>query len=132
MADFTRRSVLRGSLGLAAAGTLARPYIANAAASTAEVWFAQGFAKEEDASLKKLVAEYAARPIMTGGKAVIGGLIIAITAITAATIVGRGTAGRQAISPMAATITGDKPGQARRPRVRSRLRPGGRFRTSAL
>jgi hypothetical protein len=32
MANFTRRSVLRGSLGLAAAGTLARPYIANAAA----------------------------------------------------------------------------------------------------
>src|SRR5467141_2205383 len=58
MANFTRRSVLRGSLGLAAAGTLARPYIANAAASTAEVWFAQGFAKEEDASLKKMVADY--------------------------------------------------------------------------
>src|SRR5258707_12948015 len=58
MANFTRRSVLRGSLGLAAAGTLARPYIANAAASTAEVWFAQGFAKEEDTSLKKMVADY--------------------------------------------------------------------------
>src|SRR5258708_6378962 len=58
MANFTRRSVLRGSLGLAAAGTLARPYIANAAASTAEAWFAQGFAKEEDASLKKMVADY--------------------------------------------------------------------------
>jgi len=85
--------------------------------TTAEMWWAQGFAKEEDASLKKLVAEYAARPIMTGGKAVIGGLIIAITAITAATIVGRGTAGRQAISPMAATITGDKPGQVRPPQV---------------
>jgi hypothetical protein len=41
--------------------------------TTAEMWWAQGFAKEEDASLKKLVAEYAARPIMTGGKAVIGG-----------------------------------------------------------
>src|SRR5258707_3497387 len=58
MANFTRRSVLRGSLGLAAAGTLARPYIANAAASTAEVWFAQGFAKQEDSSLKKMVADY--------------------------------------------------------------------------
>ncbi len=38
MVNFTRRSVLRGSLGLAAAGTVARPYIANAAASTAEVF----------------------------------------------------------------------------------------------
>jgi hypothetical protein len=37
MANFTRRSVLRGSLGLAAAGTLARPYIANAAATTASM-----------------------------------------------------------------------------------------------
>ena len=33
MAQFTRRSVLRGSLGVAAAGVLARPYIANAAAT---------------------------------------------------------------------------------------------------
>jgi hypothetical protein len=42
MANFTRRSVLRGSLGLAAAGTLARPYIANAAATTAKVWWNRG------------------------------------------------------------------------------------------
>src|SRR6266478_7962926 len=58
MANFTRRSVLRGSLGLAAAGTLARPYIANAAATTAEVWWAQGFVPEEDVAIKKLVADY--------------------------------------------------------------------------
>jgi multiple sugar transport system substrate-binding protein len=58
MANLTRRSVLRSSLGLAAAGVLTRPYIANAQAKTAEVWFAQGFAKEEDVSLKKLVADY--------------------------------------------------------------------------
>src|SRR5882672_11408196 len=58
MANFTRRSVLRGSAGLAAAGVLARPYIANAQATTAEAWFAQGFAKEEDASLKRMVADY--------------------------------------------------------------------------
>src|SRR6266478_1637630 len=56
MANFTRRSVLRGSLGLAAAGTLARPYIANAAATTAEVWWAQGFVQEEDVSIKKIVS----------------------------------------------------------------------------
>jgi multiple sugar transport system substrate-binding protein len=54
----TRRSVIRGSLGLVAAGAVVRPHIANAAATTAEMWWAQGFAKEEDASLKQLVAEY--------------------------------------------------------------------------
>ncbi len=58
MAMLTRRSVVRGSLGFAAAGLLARPYIANAQAKTAEAWFAQGFAEEEDIALKKLVAEY--------------------------------------------------------------------------
>jgi multiple sugar transport system substrate-binding protein len=58
MTILTRRSMLRASVGFAAAGTLARPHIANAAATTAEVWFAQGFAKEEDASLKKMVADY--------------------------------------------------------------------------
>jgi multiple sugar transport system substrate-binding protein len=58
MANFTRRSVLRGSLGLAAAGTLARPYIANAATTTAEVWWPQGFVPEEDAAIKKAVADY--------------------------------------------------------------------------
>jgi multiple sugar transport system substrate-binding protein len=58
MGNLTRRSVLRGSLGLAAAGTLARPYIANAAATTATVWWAQGFAQEEDISVKKIFADY--------------------------------------------------------------------------
>src|SRR6516225_9346038 len=53
-----RRSVLRGSLGLAAAGALARPYVANAAATTAEVWWTQGFAQEEDVAFKKLIADY--------------------------------------------------------------------------
>jgi hypothetical protein len=45
MTILTRRSVLRGSVGLAAAGALARPFIANAAATTAEMWWIQGFAK---------------------------------------------------------------------------------------
>ncbi len=58
MANLTRRSMLRGSLGVAAAGTLARPYIANAAAVTATVWWTQGFAEEEDISFKKIVADY--------------------------------------------------------------------------
>jgi len=58
MTTLTRRSMLHSSLGLAAAGALARPYIANAAATTAEVWFSQGFAKEEDTSFIKMVTEY--------------------------------------------------------------------------
>ncbi len=58
MTTFTRRSILRGSVGLAAAGTLARPFIANAAATTAEIWWPQGFVPEEDVAIKKNVADY--------------------------------------------------------------------------
>ena len=58
MARLTRRSVINGSIGLVAAGTLARPYIANAQAKTAEVWWAQGFVPEEDMAIKKIVADY--------------------------------------------------------------------------
>jgi multiple sugar transport system substrate-binding protein len=58
MTKLSRRSVLRNSLALAAAGVLARPYIANAAAGTAEVWWTQGFIPEEDESIKKIVADY--------------------------------------------------------------------------
>ena len=58
MGVVSRRSVLRGSLGLVAAGTLARPHIANAAAKTATVWWTQGFVPEEDAAFRKVVADY--------------------------------------------------------------------------
>ena len=58
MTQPTRRSVIRGSLGLVAAGTVARPYISNAAAKTATVWPVQGFAEEEDVSIKKIFADY--------------------------------------------------------------------------
>src|SRR6202011_1328787 len=58
MTSLSRRSLLRSSLALTAAGGLVRPYIANAAATTAEVWWAQGFAQEEDVSFKKTVADY--------------------------------------------------------------------------
>src|SRR5215471_844779 len=54
----SRRSVLRGSLAAAASGALARPYIANAAATTATVWWVQGFAQEEDVAFKQIVADY--------------------------------------------------------------------------
>ncbi len=58
MRSTSRRSVLRGSLAFAAAGTLARPYIANAAATTANVWWTQGFVREEDQAFKRIVDEY--------------------------------------------------------------------------
>jgi hypothetical protein len=58
MGKLSRRSVLRSSLALAAAGVVGRPYIANAAATTATVWWTQGFAEEEDISFKKIVADY--------------------------------------------------------------------------
>ena len=58
MAILTRRSVLRASLGIATAAVSARPHIANAAATTATVWWTQGFAQEEDISFKKIVADY--------------------------------------------------------------------------
>src|SRR4030081_472002 len=58
MTTLSRRSVLRGSAALAAVGGLAPPYIADAAATTATVWWIQGFAQEEDISFKKIVADY--------------------------------------------------------------------------
>lgn len=58
MTQLTRRSLLRNSVGLAAATALARPHIANAAAVTGTVWFAQGFIPSEDAALRTMVADY--------------------------------------------------------------------------
>jgi multiple sugar transport system substrate-binding protein len=58
MSRLSRRVLLRGSVGLAAAGTLGRPFVANAQAKTIHVWWTQGFVREEDASLKNMVAEY--------------------------------------------------------------------------
>jgi multiple sugar transport system substrate-binding protein len=58
MGKLRRREVLRASVQLAAAGTLARPYIANAAATTATVWWIQGFVQEEDVAIRDIIAEY--------------------------------------------------------------------------
>src|SRR6202521_1671351 len=58
MRSVTRRSLIRSSAGLVAAGALVRPYIANAAATTATVWGVQGFAEEEDIAFKQIVADY--------------------------------------------------------------------------
>src|SRR5215468_2984787 len=58
MPIMSRRSVLRTSLGAIAAARVARPYIAHAAATSATVWWVQGFAEEEDVSFRKVVADY--------------------------------------------------------------------------
>jgi len=58
MAGMTRRSLINSSIGLAAGATLARPYIANAQAKTATIWWIQGFAHEEDISFKAMVENY--------------------------------------------------------------------------
>src|SRR6516162_3737815 len=58
MAILTRRSLLRGSAGFLAAGTFARAHVANSAATTATVWWVQGFAPEEDVAIKKIFADY--------------------------------------------------------------------------
>jgi multiple sugar transport system substrate-binding protein len=50
--------MLRGSLAAAATIPLGFPYVAKAAATTASVWFAQGFVQDEDVSLRKAVSEY--------------------------------------------------------------------------
>jgi len=50
--------LIQSSVGALAAGTLARPYVARAQAKTAEAWWIQGFAQEEDIAFKKVVADY--------------------------------------------------------------------------
>ena len=54
----SRRSVLGGALSVAAAGSLARPYIANAQAKTAVYWAGQGFIPQEDAAMRKVCEDY--------------------------------------------------------------------------
>jgi multiple sugar transport system substrate-binding protein len=54
----SRRSVLGGALGVAAAGGLARPYIGNAQAKTAVYWAGQGFIPQEDAAMRQVCEDY--------------------------------------------------------------------------
>src|ERR1700744_3193488 len=58
LVNLSRRSVIGGTIGLAAAGTLARPYIANAQAKTAVCWINQGFVKQEDDAMNKTCQDY--------------------------------------------------------------------------
>jgi multiple sugar transport system substrate-binding protein len=56
--DMSRRSAIRGSLGLLATGIMARPHIAKAVASTCIVWRDQGFVPEEDSAFRATTAAY--------------------------------------------------------------------------
>jgi multiple sugar transport system substrate-binding protein len=58
MTSMSRRSALLRTAGLAAAGCLARPSIANAADTAATVWQVQGFVPQEDEAFRKTVADY--------------------------------------------------------------------------
>src|SRR6516162_9576793 len=57
MGSMSRRSVIRGSVG-AAAAALARPYIANAQAKMAVCWIGQGFVQQEDVAMKQVCDDY--------------------------------------------------------------------------
>ena len=58
MIKSTRRSILRGALGLVATGTLSAPHVARAQAKTATAWWVQGFAHEEDIAFENLISGY--------------------------------------------------------------------------
>ena len=58
MSKLSRRTLIRSSLSLAAAGAIGRPYVANAQAKTATAWWNQGFVPEEDSSFRTMVADY--------------------------------------------------------------------------
>ena len=52
MGNLSRRKLFATTVGLAATGALARPYIANAQAKTAVMWMNQGFIPQEDEAFK--------------------------------------------------------------------------------
>jgi multiple sugar transport system substrate-binding protein len=58
MRKLSRRTVIGSSLSIAAIGTIARPFVANAQAKTATAWWNQGFVPEEDASFRAMVADF--------------------------------------------------------------------------
>ena len=58
MTPMSWRSFIGIPVGLLAASPLARPYIANAVATTATVWINQGFVPAEDEAFRKTAADY--------------------------------------------------------------------------
>ena len=126
MAPFTRRSLLQGSAGLAVAGTLARPYIANAQAKTMTLWFAQGFVEDEDIALRKAVAEYEKA---SGNKVELSIMPFApmrqkiVTAITSGVVPDVTQNNPGEILQLYAWINGSKPRTSSRRRGRNSVKP---------
>jgi multiple sugar transport system substrate-binding protein len=58
MGNLSRRKVLTSTASLAIAGTLSRPYIANAQNKTAVCWLNQGFLPQEDAAMRQVAEDY--------------------------------------------------------------------------
>src|SRR5580698_4083363 len=58
MAGMSRRKMFASTVGLAATGALAKPYIANAQAKTAVCWLNQGFIPQEDAAMRQVCEDY--------------------------------------------------------------------------
>ena len=58
MSNMSRRKLFASTVGLAATGALARPYIANAQAKTAVCWLNQGFIPQEDEAMRKVAEDY--------------------------------------------------------------------------
>src|SRR5215469_15140510 len=58
MASLRRRTVIRSALAAVTTAGLGRPFIANAAASTAIVWRDQGFVPEEDEAFRTTIADF--------------------------------------------------------------------------
>src|SRR5262249_4482473 len=56
MSKLSRRSVLRGTIDLAADGTLGRPFIANADATKVNGWWPKGMRREEDVGCRAVIA----------------------------------------------------------------------------
>jgi len=53
-----RRSAIQACAAFGVIETLVRPYIARAAATSATIWWIQGFVQEEDVAFRQIVADY--------------------------------------------------------------------------
>ncbi|HSU04540.1 MAG TPA: extracellular solute-binding protein, partial [Acetobacteraceae bacterium] len=58
MTHLSRRSVMQGTLGLAAGAALARPSLARAGGQTVTLWWNQGFYAAEDKALQDLISAW--------------------------------------------------------------------------
>ena len=58
MPKIGRRSVVVAPFGLTVGSVLARPYIANAQATTTKIWINQGFVQQEDVAFRQTAVDY--------------------------------------------------------------------------